>query len=56
MWLKRPKKTKLVGMNTDANTWARAALRTFWRRVFTRLANDAQADSLAFRKVLEALR
>jgi hypothetical protein len=43
-------------MNTDANTWARAALRTFWRRVFTRLANEAQADSLAFRRVLDSLK
>lgn len=43
-------------MNTDANTWAAAALRAFLRRTFAQLANSAQKDSMAFRRVLESLK
>ena len=34
---------------------ARAALRAFLRRLLTRMANEAQRDSLDFRKALEKL-
>lgn len=45
-------------MEAMANTHdpARAALTAFLRRVFCVLANEAQRDALAFRKVLETLR
>ena len=42
--------------NTDPKAQAALALRAFLRRLLTRMANEAQADSLAYRKVLGTLR
>jgi len=37
----------------EAEAAARAALHAFLRRLLTRMANEAQRDSLAYRKALE---
>lgn len=39
--------------NKDPQALAALALRAFLRRLLKRMANEAQADSLTFRKALE---
>lgn len=54
--IRAKKETAGMATNNDPRTAAAASLRAFLRRTFSKLANDAQADSLAYRKALEALK